>query len=89
MENVRELYGDRLIYGLHPMDVLVGADALAISTEWSEFRHPDLAEMRKRMARPVIFDGRNLYRLEQMAAAGFTYYSVGRQTVHPPTSPGD
>ena len=81
MRNVREVYGDRLLYGTHPLDVLVGADALAINTEWGEFRNPHFAEMRKRMTAPVIFDGRNLYSPKQMAAAGFTYYSVGRQTV--------
>lgn len=78
---VRDIYGERLLYGMHPMDVLVGADALAINTEWGEFRNPQLAEMRKRMKTPVIFDGRNLYSCVHMAAAGFTYYSIGRQTV--------
>ena len=50
MENVREVYGDKLLYGVHPLDVLVGADALAINTEWGEFRNPNFVEMRKRMA---------------------------------------
>ena len=81
MQNVREVYGDRLLYGSHPMDVLVGADALAINTEWGEFRNPNFIEMRKRMAAPVIFDGRNLYSTKQMADAEFTYHSIGRQTV--------
>lgn len=83
MRKVREIYGDRLLYGTHPLDVLVGADALAINTEWGEYRNPHFAEMRKRMTAPVIFDGRNVYAPTQMAAAGFTYYSVGRQTVVP------
>jgi UDPglucose 6-dehydrogenase len=83
MDNVRDLYGERLLYGAHPLDVLVGADALAINTEWTEFRNPDFAEMRRRMAAPLIFDGRNLYEPRTMAAAGFTYYSVGRTTVGP------
>jgi UDPglucose 6-dehydrogenase len=83
MHNVREIYGERLLYGNHPMDVLVGADALAINTEWSEFRNPNFAEMRRRMSSPIIFDGRNLYDPKNMAAAGFTYYSVGRQAVDP------
>ncbi len=83
MENVREVYGDKLLYGVHPLDVLVGADALAINTEWGEFRNPNFLEMRKRMASPVIFDGRNLYHPKQMAAAGFTYHSIGRATVAP------
>jgi len=83
MDNVREIYGDNLLYGNHPMDVLTSADALAINTEWGEFRNPDFAEIRRRMAAPLIFDGRNLYDPKNMAAAGFTYYSIGRNTVVP------
>jgi UDPglucose 6-dehydrogenase len=83
MQNVREIYGERLLYGKQPLDVLVGVDALAINTEWGEFRNPDFAEMRRRMSSPVIFDGRNLYEPKYMADAGFTYYSVGRATVLP------
>jgi UDPglucose 6-dehydrogenase len=83
MENVRAQYGDRLVYAAQPMDVLEGADALAINTEWAEFRHPDFAAMKHRMGQPVIFDGRNLYEPEQMAEAGFTYYSIGRKTAKP------
>ncbi len=60
---------------------LQGADALVICTEWSEFRHPDFAQMKLHLKQPVIFDGRNIYRREQMAEAGFTYYSVGRLPV--------
>ena len=81
MENVRQLYGEKLLYGTHPMDVLEGADALAINTEWGEFRNPDFAEMHRRMASPVVFDGRNLYSQAQMQNAGFTYYSIGRADV--------
>jgi UDPglucose 6-dehydrogenase len=83
MDNVREIYGDRLVYSPYPMDVLEGADALAINTEWGEFRHPDFGEMKRRMARPVIFDGRNLYDPLQMQEAGFAYYSIGRAAVMP------
>lgn len=83
--NVKEIYGDRLVYSQHPMDVLEGADALAINTEWSEFRNPDFTEMRRRMAQPVIFDGRNLYYPNVMKDAGFAYYSIGRRPVLPET----
>ncbi len=83
MENVRSDYGDRLIYGHTPMDVLEGADALAINTEWGEFRNPDFDEMRRRMAGPIVFDGRNLYEPAHMRDHGFTYYSIGRGTVKP------
>ncbi len=58
--------------------VLDGCDALIICTEWSEFRQPDFARMAQAMRKPVIFDGRNIYRLATMQRAGFTYYSVGR-----------
>lgn len=83
MDNVRETYGDKLKYSPQPMDVLEGAHALAINTEWQEFRNPDFAEMRRRMSQPTIFDGRNLYEPDQMGEAGFTYYSIGRSKVGP------
>ena len=81
MENVKQIYQDRLAYARQPMEALSGADALAIMTEWSEFRNPDFATMKRRMKKPVIFDGRNLYRLSQMRAEGFTYHSIGRPAV--------
>jgi UDPglucose 6-dehydrogenase len=59
---------------------LDGADALVICTEWNEFRSPDFAEVRKRLRTPLVFDGRNLFRPQQMAAEGFEYHSVGRPT---------
>jgi len=62
---------------------LDGADALIICTEWAEFRAPDFQEVRRRLTKPIIFDGRNLYRLAQMVDAGFVYASVGRATVRP------
>ncbi|OHB80258.1 MAG: UDP-glucose 6-dehydrogenase, partial [Planctomycetes bacterium RBG_16_64_10] len=83
MANVRQRFGDRLCYAPRPMDALDDADALAIMTEWGDFRSPDFAAMRRRMARPVIFDGRNLYQAQEMARQGFTYYSIGRPTVRP------
>ena len=57
---------------------LEGADALAIVTEWQEFRSPDFDLLRERLALPVIFDGRNLYDPALMARLGFTYYGIGR-----------
>ncbi|MEX0937575.1 MAG: UDP-glucose/GDP-mannose dehydrogenase family protein [Pirellulales bacterium] len=81
MDNVRRQYGDRLVYGERPLDVLPGADALAIATEWAEFRRPNFEQMRRMMRRPVIFDGRNLYDPERMRQSGFTYYSIGRGDV--------
>jgi UDPglucose 6-dehydrogenase len=81
MDNVRRQYGDRLVYGERPLDVLPGADALAIATEWAEFRRPNFEQMRRMMSQPVIFDGRNLYDPHRMRESGFTYYSIGRGDV--------
>ena len=81
MDNVRQIYGDRLVYCEQPYDALDGADALAIMTEWKQFLHPDFATMRKRMLTPLIFDGRNVYETHHIQAAGFTYYSIGRVSV--------
>jgi UDPglucose 6-dehydrogenase len=81
MDNVRQAYGEKLVYAHTPLDVLEGADALAINTEWGEFRNPDFDEMRRRMASPVVFDGRNLYDPAHMRDHGFTYYSIGRARV--------
>ena len=64
-------------------EVLDGADALVICTEWNEFRTPDFPEISRRLAAPVIFDGRNLYRRQLMEDHGFVYLSVGRPAVRP------
>ena len=74
----RRLFGDRIDYARHRYDALDGADALAIVTEWAEFREPDFARMRALMRSPAIFDGRNLFDVAKMRAEGFTYYSIGR-----------
>ena len=68
----------KVTYAAKSYDALRGADALAIVTEWHEFREPDFARMRKLMRTPVIFDGRNIYQPQQMKAHGFTYHSIGR-----------
>jgi UDPglucose 6-dehydrogenase len=83
MDNVRASYGEKLVYCHSPIDTLEHADALAINTEWGEFRNPDFAEMKRRMRTAVIFDGRNLYDPVHMREHGFAYYSIGRQPVMP------
>ena len=74
----RRLFGTRIALCEKSYDALNGADALAIVTEWNEFREPDFDKMRKLLKSPVVFDGRNIYSPEQMRALGFTYYSIGR-----------
>lgn len=63
------------------MEAVEGADALAIVTEWNEFRTPDLAQLKGLLKQPVIFDGRNVLEPVKVAKAGFTYYCIGRQAV--------
>jgi len=77
-KTARGILGNRVSYVQRSYDALKGADALAIVTEWNEFREPDFVRMRSLMRSPVIFDGRNLFTPEQMRAEGFTYYSIGR-----------
>lgn len=76
-ENVQELLGDAVEYSVHHYDACDGADALAIVTEWNEFRNPDFDYIRLKMKSPVIFDGRNLYDRQKMAKRGFLYSGIG------------
>jgi UDPglucose 6-dehydrogenase len=78
MDVAREIFGSKVHYADNNYAVLSGADALALVTEWNEFREPDYARMRKMMRTPVIFDGRNIYKPETVRAQGFTYFSMGR-----------
>ena len=74
----RGIFGSRITFCDKSYDALNGADALAVVTEWNEFREPDFTKMRSLMKAPVVFDGRNIYSPEQMRALGFTYFSIGR-----------
>jgi len=81
LDNLRKRFGDRITYHASAYETLEGADAMAIVTEWNEFRSPNFEEMRRRLRRPLIFDGRNLYSLETMRRLGFTYVGIGRSYV--------
>jgi UDPglucose 6-dehydrogenase len=83
IENVRQIYGDRLTYCERQMEALDGADALVIMTEWKNYHRPSFEDMKGRLTAPVIFDGRNLYDPDRMRELGFTYYSIGRPAVIP------
>ncbi len=78
MGMAKSILGNAVTYHKKNYDALKGADALAVITEWQEFREPDFQRMRALMKTPVVFDGRNIYQPEQMKDLGFTYYSVGR-----------
>jgi UDPglucose 6-dehydrogenase len=75
----RGIFGSRITYAASGYDAVKGADALAIVTEWNEFRRPDFGKMRAVMRSPVVFDGRNLFAPAHMKQHGFTYYSIGRR----------
>jgi UDPglucose 6-dehydrogenase len=77
MPNARQRYGERLVYCEKQYDVLQGAEALAIVTEWNEFRNANFDLMHKTMQQPVIFDGRNLYDPAEMQRRGFQYTGIG------------
>ncbi len=83
VETTRAVLGDAVAYAENAYEALEGADALAICTEWHEFRRPNFDKMRALLRQPVIFDGRNLYNARRMAEAGFEYYSIGRPYVAP------
>ena len=68
----------RIEYANSPMDALEGADALAIVTEWKEFRAPDFSAIKAKLKTPVIFDGRNLYDPATPRKAGLEYFAIGR-----------
>jgi len=78
METAKHHLGDRVSYASHGFDALAGADALAIVTEWLEYRNPDFARMKQLLKRPLIVDGRNLYDPLKLGRLGFTYDSIGR-----------
>ena len=78
----KKIFGDRIEYSTNHYDILQGADALAIVTEWSEYRNPDFDKLRSHLKNPLIFDGRNLYEPHRMKDAGFSYYPIGRNGEH-------
>ena len=77
---LRHLDG-KVTFAASSYDALAGADALAVVTDWNEYRHPDFARIKQTLKQPVIVDGRNLYALHRMAELGFTYHSIGRPVI--------
>ena len=78
METARQQLTSRVTFAGHGYDALAGADALAIVTEWLEYRNPDFARIKQLLKRPLIVDGRNLYDPQKLGRLGFTYDSIGR-----------
>ena len=78
MSNVKRRLGDKINFAQNMYETLENADALVICTEWSIFRNPDFDKVKKLMKNHVVFDGRNLYDVDDMIKEGFDYYSIGR-----------
>ena len=79
-QEAKRVFGDNphIVYATTPMEALDGADALAIVTEWKEFRSPDFDAIKARLKQPVVFDGRNLYDPATPRKAGLEYFAIGR-----------
>jgi len=78
LASARRRLGDRVTYAKNAYDAVDGAAALAIVTEWLEYRNPDFERIKRALTRPLIVDGRNLYDPQRMARLGFIYESIGR-----------
>jgi UDPglucose 6-dehydrogenase len=80
MAEARRIFGERddLVFCESAYEALEGADALAVVTEWKQFRSPDLEQLRTQLGDAVVFDGRNIYDPQEIEAAGLAYYGIGR-----------
>ncbi|MFW6370357.1 MAG: UDP-glucose dehydrogenase family protein, partial [Bacteroidota bacterium] len=78
MEEAKKDFGNSIIYGQDPYDVLIDSDGLLLLTEWPEFRIPNYNVMSKLMNHKVVFDGRNIYDMNEMNEHGFDYFGIGR-----------
>ena len=82
-ENVRKILGDKISYAKDMYSAVENADCLLIATEWSEFKNPNFDLLAEKMNNKAIFDGRNMFALEQVENTGFYYKSIGRKTMKP------
>jgi len=78
MENVKQIFGDSIHFAEGQYQTLANADALIIATEWNEFRTPDFDLIGQKIKKKVIFDGRNVFAIQDMKNLGYHYESIGR-----------
>jgi UDPglucose 6-dehydrogenase len=86
MDAVKKQIGEKIEYQENNYECAKGADALALVTEWHEFRRPSFERLKSLMRQPIIFDGRNIWSPAELRAAGFTYYGMGRGASSPASS---
>ncbi len=77
MDECRRRVGEKVVYCKDMYEAVQGSDALFLLTEWRQFANPDWNKVRQGLSRAVVFDGRNLYRKEELVQLGFAYYGVG------------
>lgn len=82
MHEAQRILGDTIKYCKDSYETLIGADALAVVTEWSEFRIPNFKVMEKLMTEKLIFDGRNVLDVEQIIEYGFKYHCIGKRPIN-------
>ncbi len=82
MDNTKNIFGDRISYAKNMYECLESASSLVIVTEWTIFRNPDFDKMKSLLNDNIIFDGRNLFTLEEMQSEGFEYISIGRKSIY-------
>lgn len=82
IKEAKKIFGERITYNSNQYEILKGADALAIVTEWNEYRTPDFERMKSLLNRSLIFDGRNLYEPSRIKETGFEYLPIGRNGKH-------
>lgn len=82
-QNVRKILGDKISYAKNMYSAVENADCLLIATEWSEFKNPNFDLLAEKMNNKAIFDGRNMFALEQVENTRFYYKSIGRKTMKP------
>ncbi len=78
MKEAKKIFGERIEYSANQYEILSGADALVIITDWSEYRNPDFERIMVELKEPLVIDGRNLYKPDRMFTAGFRYVPLGR-----------
>lgn len=78
VQEAKKVFGDRIEYSHNQYDILANADALVVITDWSEYRNPDFERIKSALKNPLVVDGRNLYKPDRMASAGFRYIPLGR-----------
>ena len=81
MEEGKRILGDKIEFAKNQYDACIDADALVLVTEWNEFRLPDFKLLQKLLKNKIIFDGKNIYDLEELSELAFTYYGIGRKPI--------